>query len=135
VEFWEGAILVIGGVWLVGTMARKSATSPINKATTSIVAAGTVTSAGNTIATNTDGSTSLIAGEQLGPSAPSILVNKTVSVNAPSTPVVNPPIAVASPLRSILGRSSAPIGPAGTTTAPSPFKPVPQTAKKVTILL
>lgn len=103
-KFREGAILLVGGVWLVGHMARKSASSPINSAPKSISAAGTTTSAGNTIATNTDGSSSLVAGETLGPRAPMIPVSKTVSVNAPGSPVVKSPILVSGALRPIVGR-------------------------------
>lgn len=103
-EFWEGAILALGGIWLVGHMARKSANSPINNIASSISAVGAVSSAGNTISTNTDGSSSLVAGEPLSGGAPTIPVKKVVSVNAPGSPISNPPIAVASPLQRVVGR-------------------------------
>ena len=31
-KFWEGAILVVGGIWLVGRMSRNSAMHPANRA-------------------------------------------------------------------------------------------------------
>lgn len=103
-ELWEGAILAIGGIWLVGTLARRSANSPINKVATSISAVGTTSSAGNTISTNTDGSHSLIAGEPLSGGAPPLPVKKVVSVASPYSSVAKAPIAVANPLRSIVGK-------------------------------
>lgn len=93
-EFWEGAILVIGGIWLVGRMSRASKSSPLNSVSVSASALGTVGPQGNTVATNTDGSSSLIAGEPLTPSAPQIPVNKTVSVNpVTSAPIRSPVLA------------------------------------------
>ena len=65
-EFWEGAILVVGGLWLVGRMSRSSTAKPV----LSQAAAGTVTATGNTTATNTDGSSVLVAGEPLSGIAP-----------------------------------------------------------------
>jgi hypothetical protein len=91
-EFWEGAVLIVGGLWLVGRMSRASATHPLNAKPASISALGTVGPQGNTVATNTDGSTSLIAGEPLTPMAPPLSIAKQVNVNAPSTPVVRSPI-------------------------------------------
>lgn len=91
-EIWEAAVLIVGGVWLVGRMARNSPTSPLNQIAPSVSAVGTVGPQGNTTATNTDGSSSLIAGEPLTPSAPPLFVPRTVSVNAPGTAIARSPI-------------------------------------------
>jgi hypothetical protein len=72
-EFWEAAVLTIGGLWLVGRMSR-SHHQPIATATAATAAsmglsrsaAGTTTSEGNTTSTNLDGSAYLVAGEPLG---------------------------------------------------------------------
>lgn len=78
-EFWEAAVLTLGGLYLIGRMSRSSPTHPLNlgapvvfesgAAGASSGRAGTTTPLGNTIATNTDGSTALIAGEPLTPAA------------------------------------------------------------------
>jgi hypothetical protein len=74
-EFWEGAILVVGGIYLVGRMSRR--TNPITlpiigtsiPGTGAQAATGSVGFLGNTVSTNTDGSSALIAGEPLTPAA------------------------------------------------------------------
>jgi hypothetical protein len=101
-EFWEGAILVVGGIWLVGRMSRQSASHPANIIPAVMTQTPTdqnqvsvadtpqlvVADAGPRIvpgtthlipgdwsesfATNTAGDTSLVAGESLAPSDPPI---------------------------------------------------------------
>ncbi len=96
-EFWEGAILVVGGVWLVGRMARASSTHPLNTIPKSMSALGTVGPKGNTVATNTDGSTNLIPGEPLTPQAPVLQISRKINLNPVGAPVVRTPI-VGSPI-------------------------------------
>ena len=61
-EFWEGAVLIAGGIWLVGRMHRRQTMSfPSGGGYTTFVNRV----AGPTSATNTDGSNSLVAGETL----------------------------------------------------------------------
>jgi hypothetical protein len=95
-ELWEGVILVAGGLWLVGRMSRNSKTHPVSKAMAASAGTasgvGTVGPQGNTVATNTDGSTSLIAGEPLTPIANPIAVPKQVNVNKIATPIVKSPL-------------------------------------------
>jgi len=90
-EFWEGAILIVGGLWLVGRMSRNSTTSPLNKVVASVSAIGTVGPTGNTASTNQAGNTSLIAGEPLTPAGPPITINTLIG-SSPVTlaPVVSP---------------------------------------------
>jgi hypothetical protein len=66
-EFWEGAILLVGGIWLVGQLDKRKTT-----VIATVSSVGTVGPQGNTIATNTDGSTALVAGEPLTPGAASV---------------------------------------------------------------
>ncbi len=61
-EFWEGAVLIVGGIWLVGRMHRIQ--------TRSVTMGGPVPSPamrvpGATSETNLDGSGYLVAGESL----------------------------------------------------------------------
>jgi hypothetical protein len=63
-EFWEGAILVVGGIWLVGRVSRNSPHHPV---TASAIALNLPQSAGNTIGTQQDGSGALVWGESLAP--------------------------------------------------------------------
>jgi hypothetical protein len=82
-EFWEGAVLVVGGIWLVGHMSAKSAVGQ----SASIVKKPTV-QVGNTTLTNTAGTSSLVAGEPLTPAGP--LVGRSTTVV--STPVTSAPV-------------------------------------------
>ena len=68
-EFWEGAILVVGGIWLIGKVSRKSPNHPV---TASMVAANPTQPAGNTVGVNTDGSNNLVSGEPLAPPVPAL---------------------------------------------------------------
>ena len=61
-EFWEGAVLIVGGIWLVGRLHRVQ--------TRSVAMAGPVSSPampvpGPTSETNLDGSGYLVSGESL----------------------------------------------------------------------
>jgi hypothetical protein len=62
VQFWEGAILLVGGIWLVGRMHRIQVQSlPVSMA----VSTPARRVPGPTSATNTDGSGYLVSGETL----------------------------------------------------------------------
>jgi hypothetical protein len=63
-ELWEAAILVVGGIWLIGKVSRNSPNHPV---TASMVAANPTQPAGNTVGINTDGSNNLVWGEPLAP--------------------------------------------------------------------
>lgn len=67
-EFWEGAILVVGGIWLVGRMSRQSASHPANVAAPYMVSPSNDPSGGldPTLATNTAGDSSITVGEPIG---------------------------------------------------------------------
>lgn len=78
-EFWEGAVLVVGGIWLVGHMSRRSASHPINQVQPTY--SSTVPTLAQT--TNTAGTPSLVSGETLVQPAPT----PPVKIN----PVVLPP--------------------------------------------
>jgi hypothetical protein len=61
-EFWEGAILIVGGIWLVGRVHRQQvqrlpASAPVMSPSQRVP--------GPTSATNTDGSGFLVSGETL----------------------------------------------------------------------
>jgi hypothetical protein len=92
VKFWEAAILIVGGVWLVGRMARASSSSPLNKIVPSVSALGTVGPAGNTVATNQAGTSSLIAGEPLTPAGPSIMPPLTIGTEPVSALPIRTPV-------------------------------------------
>jgi hypothetical protein len=102
-EFWEGAILVVGGLWLVGRMSRASASMPpvLSKA-----AAGTVTPTGNTTATNTDGSSVLVAGEPLSGSAPALVASNQPIIQNSYMPAIKTPL---TPVGSSFPTKTAPI--------------------------
>lgn len=100
-EFWEVAILAVGGVWLVGRMSRASASSPLNMSLASKAAVGTVGPKGNTVATNTDGSSTLVAGEPLTPPGPSIMPPIRHAYN----PVVEAPFRTPLTVRSPIARA------------------------------
>lgn len=97
-EFWEGAVLALGGLWLVGRMSRASASSPLNRPPVSQAALGTVGPAGNTVATNTDGSDTLVAGEPLTPQGPTLNVPRVLSSNPVHALPFRTPITSTSPI-------------------------------------
>jgi hypothetical protein len=90
-ELWEGAILVVGGLYLVTVMARRQpgvAVSP-NANLANLSGRG---QSGLTTATNTAGTDYLVAGEQLAAPTPS-LATSTISVNSqPTIPVQSAPV-------------------------------------------
>jgi len=59
-ELWEGAVLAVGGLWLVGYMSRKNAGHPVNAANSGITNASNLT---NTGVAASSGAPSLVAGE------------------------------------------------------------------------
>jgi len=85
-EFWEGAILVVGGVWLVGHMSRRSAAHPLNQNQPTYSAVPTLAQS-----TNTAGTSSLVAGESLTqPTGSQLVKSGPVSLPASGTPVARP---------------------------------------------
>lgn len=99
-EFWEGAILVVGGVWLVSYMANRNKQAAQTVAGTSILgSAGTSNQSNLTNLTNTAGGVPTIAGESLVPFQPSVAGGTQgpflVASLPPSTPTTVPtPVAV-----------------------------------------
>jgi hypothetical protein len=89
-EFWEGAILVVGGIWLIGKLSRQSPNHPVNAIPLSVSASGN--SLNPTLSTNTDGSSSLVVGEPFGPGATPTTIGGSSSApaccgqNAATTP-------------------------------------------------
>lgn len=66
-EFWEGAVLIIGGVWFVGRMHRTAtATGAMAPGVAAPVGMPSHRVPGPTSETNTDGSGYLVSGESLG---------------------------------------------------------------------
>lgn len=65
-EWWEGAIVIVGGIWLIGRVSRHSPTHPVNSVPLSLNG-GTARGLNPTTATNMDGSDTLIAGEPFNP--------------------------------------------------------------------
>ena len=107
-EFWEGAVLLVGGVWLVGHMSRRSASHPINSVATAIQASRYTSNLTNS--TNMAGSTSLIAGESLTPQGPK-LPTSSQPIVAPVTrrPYV-PPVFHKAPIH-VVGRVPVSVRP------------------------
>lgn len=92
-KFWEGAIIVVGGIWLIGRLSRSSASHPVNLAASGAGAAASpspLLPGGATVETNTDGSNSLVAGETLLPAPP--LVGTGITRGTISTQPVNQPV-------------------------------------------
>lgn len=79
-ELWEGALLIVGGVWLVGKVSRNSPNHPVNATQ---VALSPNQPAGNTIGTQTDGSNNLVWGEPLAPPTPPLPTNFGIRTIAP----------------------------------------------------
>jgi hypothetical protein len=102
-EFWEGAILVVGGVWLVSYMANRqtSSTAQVYK-TASTGSVGTTNASNLTNITNQAGQTT-VWGEPLEPPAPSI-ANPTMPARI--LPSVGPQ-PIYKPITSIAPRSGA----------------------------
>jgi hypothetical protein len=78
VEFWEGAVLIVGGLFLVDRVTRKPAAVAPSNANLAI------NTAGLTRLTNTAGTSSLIAGEPLAAPTPSVSTS-AVPVHVPVT--------------------------------------------------
>lgn len=89
-KFWEGAILVVGGIWLIGRLSRRLPTHPTNaigSVSSSDSSISNMNSAGPTVGTNTDGSSSLVGGETLQAAPP--LPNQTPWSPPQTTPVIS----------------------------------------------
>lgn len=79
-EFWEGALLVVGGVWLIGHMSRRSHHHPVNSVSAYI---NQVPEQNLTNMTNeAGGGTSLTYGEPLLPAQPPLLSGRSVAAGA-----------------------------------------------------
>ena len=98
-EFWEGAILVVGGVWLVAHMASKQ-----NRTTQSVIGTSTLGAVGTTNAsnltnlTNQAGGQPTIWGEPLQPIQPPVVGPYTVSAQPVLTPMRQPIYAPITPI-------------------------------------
>jgi hypothetical protein len=66
-ELWEGAILIVGGIWLVGYMSTRNQQLA---AATAAATAGTSNVSNLTTVTNQAGGTPAVAGESLTPPQP-----------------------------------------------------------------
>lgn len=90
-EFWEGAILVVGGVWLVKHMANRHRSALANvSAQSSLGSAGTSNASNLTNITNTAGGYPTIAGEPLDSPQPPIMV----PIVKPAQPIAIRPVAM-----------------------------------------
>lgn len=96
-EFWEGAILIVGGVWLVSHMARKNRQAQQTIIGTSTLgASGTSNESNLTNLTNTAGGTPTIYGEPLqAPNPPLAYPVRSPMIVAPTpysraTPILRP---------------------------------------------
>jgi hypothetical protein len=114
-ELWEGAILVVGGIALVGYMSKKNlamrqtGVAAINAATT-VTPAGTSNESNLTTITNQAGGYPAILGESLTPPTPPLLGNSS-------------PGFVSAPARGTIARpASSPVAP--TTVRTVPIAPV-----------
>jgi hypothetical protein len=126
-EWWEGAILIVGGIWLVGRMSRQSPNHPLNagggggsysaggggcnscggsstpeptapqRMTFATPGLHPIIAAGPTRGTNTDGSSALIAGESL--SAPAGAIMSSGAIPAGSIPIRRGPGVTITPNR------------------------------------
>lgn len=81
-EFWEGAVLVVGGLWLVGKISRQHG-SVAHVMPTSLNPS-LLGGAGNTVGTNEAGETSLVAGETLQ-AAPPLMLRSSGGIMVDST--------------------------------------------------
>lgn len=107
-ELWEGAILVVGGIWLVGHMASKNAAV---QATAAAAATGVSNQSNLTNITNTAGGDPTIAGEPLTPSNPPLLGGPPIAVTMPPTGVAqvsSPAAPLARPVHPGLGAGQLP---------------------------
>jgi hypothetical protein len=102
-ELFEAAILVVGGIWLVGHMSRKQA------AVAAAPALGTTNRSNLTTITNTAGGYPTVYGESLEPPQPAIPVSRVAAMPpslAPSVPtapfrVPLAPVAPVAPVRTV----------------------------------
>lgn len=107
-EFWEGALLVVGGIWLIGRISRNSPNHPVNSVASAIALSGTQQNLTNM--TNTSGSVAVVAGEPLtGGNEPLQISN----IRRPITAIQRAP--VAAPVSTVV--KANPIGS-------FPFRPV-----------
>jgi hypothetical protein len=94
-EFIEGAVLVVGGLWLVGRMSRKLDSHPANQPAPLVAPASTPNV---TNMTNTAGDPAIVWGEPLDPVVlPKLPITPkiVVSTGSPTVPVVKLPPTIA----------------------------------------
>lgn len=114
-EFIEGAILVIGGIWLVGRMSRQSATHPANAAAASPVSIEPNLTTRTNLAGGTAG---LVTGEPLTTATPA-----PVLVSGAPPPAVTTNVSRPAP---ISNRVRVITGLPGQTPLPQPVSSSPQ---------
>lgn len=91
-EFWESAILIVGGVWLVSYMAKQRQSAQTSVVGTSILgSAGTSNTSNLTDITNTAGGYPTTYGEPLMPPQPPISPMRPVYTGSPAGPAPNAP--------------------------------------------
>jgi hypothetical protein len=113
-ELWEGAALIIGGVWLVGYMSRKNAAqTPMQASVGAPVVAvplgGTTNQSNLTTVTNQAGGAGTTWGEPLEPPKPNPItgvINPAWGANPPRIA----PMPVRYPVYGSTGTLSTPIG-------------------------
>ena len=90
-EWWEGAILVVGGVWLIGRISRQSPNHPVNSVAQAVAVSQTQQNL--TTMTNTSGSVAVVAGEPLtGGSEPIPVAITKRNIIAVQRPVTAQPV-------------------------------------------
>lgn len=93
-EFWEGAVLVVGGLWLIGKVARQAPNQLVSHVMPTSLNTSLLGGAGNTVGTNHAGDSSLVSGETLQDAPPlppqsrGVMVISTQTPSRPTSPVV-----------------------------------------------
>ena len=118
VELWEGALLIVGGVWLVGKVSRNSPNHPVNATQ---VALAPSQPAGNTIGTQTDGSNNLVWGEPLAPPTPPLPAHPNIMTVSSTTQHIATPVTVS---HAIVNPIPMRFNPVATTPVPTAPKTV-----------
>jgi hypothetical protein len=127
-ELWEGAILAVGGIFLVGYMSQKNQAAVLAgqsalAAATTVTPAGTSNSSNLTNITNSAGGQPTVIGEPLEPPQAPIFPGGVVGPNTTGggsgsvLPIPTPRGTIAQPARGFLG--------GGSTMVPSPVNSTP----------